>query len=470
MCEIFPNGEQKKFASMSKVYMHVYANVDNEEKIMDKISQLVEQYQSEMVATRRSFHQHPESGWFTFYTTAKIAQQLQMYGLSLQMGREIVVPDKRQGLGTPEQLDSALARANALLNPQERAFLPIMEDGLTGVVGILDTQKAGPTTAFRFDIDCVDVSENRENNHRPTKEGFAADVNAMMHACGHDGHITIGLFLAKILSENSAQLKGKFKFIFQTAEEGCRGAVGMEPAGVVDDVDYLIGAHIGFQAKENHGLICGVNRFLATSKFDVYFYGQSAHAAGAPEQGANALLAAAEAAIQMHAITRHSAGVTRVNVGVLRAGEGRNVIAPNGFLACETRGETTELNAFMKAKCHAIIEGVAKIHGVSYDIKETGGTSGGDSSPFITNLIEAVANDSPLFDKKRIISELDFGACEDFAHFMRKVQQNGGQGGYFMIGTALAAGHHNACFDFDEIALSEGLDVFLRVAHRLNGE
>ena len=57
-------------------------------------------------------------------------------------------------------------------------------------------------------------------------------------------------------------------------------------------------------------------------------------------------------ALNMHGITRHAKGVTRINVGVLRAGEGRNVIAPNGYLACETRGEDTNLNEFMYKKMH----------------------------------------------------------------------------------------------------------------------
>ncbi|MGB2553869.1 amidohydrolase, partial [Campylobacter sp. MOP51] len=86
-----------------------------------------------------------------------------------------------------------------------------------------------------------------------------------------------------------------------------------------------------------------------------------------PQEGANALLAAAEAALAMHAITRHADGVTRINVGVLRAGEGRNVIAPNGYIACETRGETTELNEFMYQRCMDIIKGVSIMHGVEYD-------------------------------------------------------------------------------------------------------
>ncbi len=133
---------------------------------------------------------------------------------------------------------------------------------------------------------------------------------------------------------------------------------------------YLLGAHIGFQATQSKGVICGVNKFLSTSKFDVTFKGKSAHAAGAPQEGANALLAAAEAAIQMHSITRHSGGTTRINVGKLIAGEGRNVIAPNAFMACETRGVTTETKWFYENKCMNIVEGVAKIHSVDYEVRQ----------------------------------------------------------------------------------------------------
>lgn len=436
---------------------------------MDTIGQKVEANKNEMITMRRLFHSHPESGWFTFFTSAKIAHLLKKYHYTLQMGHEIVQADKRQGLGTNEQMQNAIERAKTLLSPEELLYLDAMEDGLTGVLGIIDTGKEGPTTAFRFDIDGVDVTENKRTTHKPFHDGFYSDIEGITHACGHDGHTTIGLFLAKIISENIKDFKGKFKFIFQSAEEGCRGAVGMEPTGIVDDVDYLIGAHIGFQAKKNGEIICGVNKFLSTSKFDVYFKGKSAHASGEPQNGSNALLAAATAALQMHAITRHSDGVTRINVGVLKAGEGRNVIAPNGYLACETRGETTELNSFMKKQCLDIIEGIAKIYSVSYSIKKTGGTSGGNSSKFITDLVQKEAQKSPYIQKELICKEVDFGACEDYAHFMQKVQKNGGQSGYFMIGTNLAAGHHNECFDFDENVLTAGLDIFLRTAYSLNG-
>lgn len=435
---------------------------------MKNLEEKVQSLEEELIGHRRYFHSHPESGWLTFLTTAKIAKILSDYGYSLKMGHEIVDASKRLGLGTKEQATEAIKRAEKLLSEEEKTFLPVMEDGLTGVVAEIDTNKEGPCLAFRFDIDAVDVSESKDETHLPTKNNFSSDIEGIMHACGHDGHISIGLGLAKLICENIESFKGKFKFIFQTGEEGCRGAVGMEPTGILDNVDFLFGAHIGFQAKKDKSIICGVNKFLATSKFDVTFKGKSAHAAGEPENGANALLAAAQAAISMHAITRHSEGTTRINVGVLKAGEGRNVIAPNAYMACETRGETTDLNEFMKSKCMDIIEGVSKIHSVSYEIKETGGTAGGDSSEEVTELFYSVAKDSPFINDELITRNLDFGACEDYAHFMRTVQINGGQSGYAMIGTQLAAGHHNECFDFNESCLVGGLDVFLKIAYKLN--
>ncbi|ACZ11778.1 amidohydrolase [Sulfurospirillum deleyianum] len=437
---------------------------------MDSIAQRAKSLEKELIETRRFFHQHPETGWFTFFTTAKIIEKLKTYGYTLKMGREIMVPEARQGVGSKEALEEALLRAKKLLSPEEYTLLDVMEDGLTGVIAELDTGREGPCIAFRFDIDAVDVTESKDLAHRPFKEGFRADIDGIAHTCGHDGHITIGLGLAKLISEHKEDFKGTFRFIFQTAEEGTRGAVAMEKAGILKGVDYLLGAHIGFQSKKSGGLICGVNNFLATSKFDVTFHGTSAHAAGAPEEGANALLAAAEAALLMHGITRHSQGITRINVGVLKAGEGRNVIAPNAFMACETRGVTTELNDFMKAKCMNILEGVSKIHSVGYSVKDVGGTSGGDSSPFITDVYEKAALASPFIDKDSIVKTCDFGACEDFAHFMQAVQNQGGQSGYMMIGAKLEAGHHNQSFDFDESCLVTGVDLFLRAAYMLGAQ
>lgn len=86
---------------------------------------------------------------------------------------------------------------------------------------------------------------------------------------------------------------------------------------------------------------------MATTKFDVQFSGVAAHAGGKPEDGRNALLAAAQAALALHAIAPHSAGASRVNVGVMQAGTGRNVVPSSALLKVETRGETDAINQYV---------------------------------------------------------------------------------------------------------------------------
>ena len=123
-------------------------------------------------------------------------------GFNVKLGREVVDPDARQGLGSKEDCEKYLKRAKTLLNEEQAKYLDKMEDGLTGLVAEIDTKKPGKLVAFRFDIDGVDVTECKEETHRPFKDGFRADIDGITHACGHDGHITIGLFTAKLISEN----------------------------------------------------------------------------------------------------------------------------------------------------------------------------------------------------------------------------------------------------------------------------
>jgi aminobenzoyl-glutamate utilization protein A len=97
-------------------------------------------------------------------------------------------------------------------------------EGLTGCVAVFDSGRPGPTLGLRFDIDCVNVSETTAADHIPDKEGFASTNPGYMHACGHDGHMSIGLGVAQWLVANRDRLKGRVKLLFQPAEEGVRGA------------------------------------------------------------------------------------------------------------------------------------------------------------------------------------------------------------------------------------------------------
>lgn len=124
----------------------------------------------------------------------------------------------------------------------------------------------------------------------------------------------------------------------------------------------------------------------------------------------------------------------------------------------------------MLKRCKDIIKGVSEIYDVQSEITITGGTAGGDSDKEISDMIYELAKISPFIDDDKIIKEKDFGACEDYAHFMHSVQKSGGKSGYVMIGTNLSAGHHNSKFDINEDSMLAGVDLFLRAAYKINSK
>lgn len=419
------------------------------------IKNAVKQMEEEIINWRREFHQYPESAWTEFRTADKVIKVLSSVGYDVQYGGLVVKEAAMMGVPTQEILEKSAQRAMA--EGADHAVIAGMAGGKTGVVGTLYTGRPGPVVALRFDMDANDVQEKTGQDHHPWQEGFASVHAGVMHACGHDGHTAIGLGLAKVLREQKAKLCGTIKLIFQPAEEGVRGAKAMVEAGVADDINYLFGMHLGFLASSSERFICGTEGFLATTKIDAYFHGIPAHAGAAPQEGRNALLAAANAAVNLHAISRHAHGVSRINVGVLEAGSGRNVIADQAVLKLETRGETSAINSFMEEEAMRIIQGAAAMQGVTVRTCEMGGAAGGKSDAVIGSYLRKAAENSGLFS---VIEERgSLGASEDFTCFLERVQQRGGQGGYAMIGINRAAGHHDGAFDFDEACLGKAVTV-----------
>ncbi len=425
-----------------------------------EIIQRVNQMKEDLIARRRYLHRHPEPGWTEFRTAALAAAELERLGYEVKTGAEAVARDSMMGLPPESVLQEAQARAIREGAPEP--WVNRMTGGLTGVVATLRFPQPGPVVGLRFDMDANDVSETADASHVPNQQGFASQHPGAMHACGHDGHTTAGLAVAKVLAGLREQLAGTVKLVFQPAEEGVRGARAMVDRGVVDDVDYMLGAHFGFQMKETGSVACNVTGFLATSKFDARFTGRPSHAGAAPEAGRNALLAAACAALNLHAIPRHSGGVSRINVGVLEAGSGRNVTADKALIKLETRGGTSEIDRFMGAEARRVIEAAARMYGVTVAIEQVGGAAGGENSPALAAFIEKRAKSLGIF--RKIADRCDFGASEDYAYFMERVQQRGGQAAYILVGADLAAGHHDSHFNFDEAALPNAVTLLATAA------
>jgi aminobenzoyl-glutamate utilization protein A len=300
-------------------------------------------------------------------------------------------------------------------------------------------------------MDANDLVEAEDANHRPAREGFASINRGAMHACGHDGHTATLLGIAEILAGLRDQLGGTLKLLFQPAEEGSRGAKAMMSRGVVDDVQYLLAAHLGLSMAKTGQLACRTEGFLATTKFDAVFTGKPAHAGAAPEVGRNAVLAACTATLGLHAISRHSQGASRVNVGFIQGGTGRNVIPPRAVIKVETRGATTGINEYMHAEAMRVVEAAAAMQGVSVQSELVGGAAGCDSDLALAARVRDVAERQKLFSDIRDAG--DIGGSEDCTYLMERVQQRGGQAVYVMVGADLAAGHHDSRFDFDEAAL-----------------
>ena len=419
--------------------------------------------EQQLIQDRRDFHRYAESGWFEFRTASIVARRLKDLGITVEVGREVISAEDRMGLPSRKELADQWMRSQA--EGGDPHYLDRVKMGFTAVVGIIRNGD-GPTVGIRFDMDALNIVESVSVDHRPAREGFASIHKGMAHACGHDGHTAIGLGVAQVLNSLRNEFQGTVKLIFQPAEEGVRGAKSMVSAGVVDDVNYLLGLHLSSGCPTGQ-IIGGKSGYLATSKFDAVFTGVPAHAGGAPHEGKNALLAAATAVLNLYAIPRHRAGATRINVGQLVAGTGRNVICPNAKLLIETRGKTTELNDYMVASARRVLESAAAMYDVSLEITPMGEAQSADSDEILAKTVERVAMDIGGF----IIGERESsGGSEDFTYMIRRIQEKGGLATNINLGADLGGwGGHTAEFDFDERALPLGVALLSAVTIQLLG-
>lgn len=421
-----------------------------------QIVQISQKIIDEMISRRRDFHKYPERGWAEFRTTAVCAEVLARLGWRVRFADEFIEPERVMG----REVDAAAEKRRALKQGAPADTLARIGE-YTGLCAELG--EGAPLTVLRFDIDCVETAESDGPSHRPAALGFASVNAGLSHSCGHDGHAAIGLALAEMISENAKDLRGTVRLIFQPAEEGVRG--GFAFAGLARGADYFIAMHLGLGLPT--GCVCGgTGGFLCSTKFDAEFTGKAAHAGGEPERGRNALLAAAQAALAIHSIAPHSGGVMRINVGVLRAGEGRNVVPPHALMKIETRGENGEVASYAYERAEAALRGAAQMYCAELAIKKQGETITAESDEKLARIVADEALSIPGVTKTELFRRMP--GSDDACWLMRETQKSGGLAAYVCIGADTAAGHHNGAFDFDEAALSIALETLHRAVMRIN--
>ncbi|WP_101294773.1 amidohydrolase [Halegenticoccus soli] len=412
---------------------------------------------------RRAFHRCPEPAWREFRTTGLLVEEIRSIGVDeLAVGAEAYDPDDRMAVPDDDELDRWLdwARADGV----DGELLDAMAGGTTGAVAVIE-RGDGPSVGLRVDIDGLFVEESTADDHAPAAEGFRSEHDGTMHACGHDAHMTVGLGVLEAIEKSD--FPGTFTAFFQPAEEESGGGKPMAESRFAADLDYLLAVHVGLDHPTGE-VVAGIRKPLAMSHLTVEFTGTSAHAGKEPNAGDNAVQALAAAIQNAYAVPRHEAGMTRVNVGRVEAGAASNVIAERAALAGEVRGETTALREYAKAELERTVRAAAEMHGCDADFRIVSESPRADSDEALVALVSDVAAGVDGVDS--VVPWADFGASEDATFLMRRVQENGGEAAYLVVGTDHPGSHHTPRFDVDERSIPVGVDVLTETVLRIADE
>ncbi|MFA8449517.1 MAG: amidohydrolase [Bacteroidales bacterium] len=427
--------------------------MDVNQKIHNSISK------ENLITTRRDFHQYPEPGWVEFRTASIIATKLRDLGFTIQTGKSIMEEKDRMGIPNSEELSTHWQRA--LLQGGNPEFMEAMKGGFTAVGASLYCGD-GPIIAMRFDMDALEIEEASEDNHLPSQKKFRSKNKRFMHCCGHDGHSAIGLEIAKVISEIKEHLKGTIKLIFQPAEEGVRGAKCISTGKFLDDVDYIYACHFWSQMPLK-SIVCGMNGTMATSKFDAIFHGAPAHAGIEPEKGNNALLAAATATLNLHALPSFK-GNCSLNVGKLISGTGRNIVPPKAILSFETRGTNTKYDILIQERAFQILHTSATMQNCQLEVTPMGSAKSVECNPEIIQIIKKCSEEIDFFETITPSDKENRGS-EDFTFMMEKVKANKGKACFIGIGANINnQGHHTRQFDFAEEVMAPTVELFVKIA------
>jgi aminobenzoyl-glutamate utilization protein A len=402
-------------------------------------------------ALRREFHRHPETAFREVRTAARVAEILTELGADPQLGPHVMRTDGVVDYPADDQLDDSADRAAA--TGADQTWVTRVRRAGTAVVADIEGARPGPVWALRCDTDALPIAESADPAHLPAAQGFASAFPGTMHACGHDGHVAIGLSLAERLRRDP-DFAGTMRLVFQPAEEGGRGARSMLAAEALSDVQKFLALHLGLDHPTCH-VVGGAVGAFATTKLRARFSGVASHAAAAPQHGRNALAAAAAGCLAVLGQPRWSTSDTRVNVGTLHAGDNVNIIPAWAEMTAETRALDAEVQTELTSRVVTALRGAAQTYGCDVEVLETGGST-------------TMASDEDLAESVRRLavglggSGQTFGpmaGSDDASLFMADVQQRGGAAAYMIVGANNPAPHHNPAFDIDERALEFSVDL-----------
>lgn len=364
----------------------------------------MDEYHKNLIALRHDFHRHPELGFQESQTKAKVAARLRRLDLEVHEG--------------------------------------------AGVVGILRAGGGNRAIGLRADMDALPIHEISTHDHVSLNQG-------VMHACGHDGHMTMLLGAAEALSRNP-DFSGTVVFIFQPNEEHGLGARAMIDEGVLDRfpieevyaIHNLPGAPVG-QVSTRPGQICA-----SESLFEIKIVGRGGHAS-MPHVGVDTITVGAEMVLALQTIVSRKlapgAGAVVSVTEFLTDGQ-RNVLPGHATLKGDVRARAPEDRDAVERFMKQVVEGVAQTHGVKAVMRFHTEFIETINAPLPTEAVVRVARTAGL---DTIADRAPMSFSEDFAHFNAAVP-----GCFLLLGNGNTESHgqplHAADYDFNDALLPIG--------------
>ena len=381
------------------------------------IHPLIEQDKDYIISLRRWFHSHPELSMKAFETAKRIEEELNAIGI------------------------------------------PTFRVGATGVLGVLKGRKGpGRRVVLRADTDALPIQDEKT-------VPYASQCPGVMHACGHDAHTAALLGAARALKKLEDSLSGEIGFVFQPGEEYGKGAVLFLQDGALEGADRSFGVHMQSNLPVGQVAMNLGAENASVDHFTIRIHGRSAHVS-TPELGADALYAAAQIVTALQGLVGRLKSPTDpalIGVGVLRAGEGYNIVAREAVIEGTVRCFSEETRAMINGKIADTARGVAALYNTTAEIETESFTRA------LINDARVYAETAPLVEKvvgrgNLVVKELSLGG-DDMAEIMAVVP-----GVYAFVGSGSEAvpgsrlAHHTPGFDIDERCLTIAASLYVESA------
>lgn len=382
---------------------------------MKQVKERIDQLFPQLVEWRRNFHQHPELSFHEEKTSQFVADFLHSLGLEV-----------RTHIG-----------------------------GGYGVTGLLRGGEPGPTIALRADMDALPIPDEKSCAYR-------SQVPDVMHACGHDGHMTMLMGSAIVLSELKNSIRGNILFLFQHAEELLPGgAKGMIEDGVLEGVDVVYGIHLMSTLPTGKIAVRPGQWMAAADSFELELVGKGGHG-GMPHEAVDAIVLAAQVVNNLQTIVSRRVDPLQPNVitvGKIEGGQAFNVIAERCRLIGTVRTFNTDIREQIVKQMEEVIHGTCQMVGADYRFNYTRGYPPVINDAEETHRVIRVAEG--VVGKEHVHQINPMMGGEDFAYYL---QQRPGT--FWFVGAGnqergIIAPHHHPQFDFDEAAMKIGIETFV---------